>query len=328
MGVSTNVDGGQGLGMSTRQYILGIELGGGHATCGIAHRTGIVASKTISVTQGASLQPLLPKFKEMLHQLLLEAGIGLSQCCGVGLAFCGLVDTKRNRVWCTGEKYNDVMGLDLESWCRKTFGLPFQLENDARLALLGEWVGGSAKGAHDVVMVLLGTGFGTAAIMEGKPLRGRYSLAAARGGHFSVSLTPTKCFCGNLGCVETEASTWRLSEISKRPEFTSLSREDGRAYSDFRSLGKACKEGDPGAVALLEHCIHVWGAATITLVHAYDADTVIVGGGAMKASSLILPSLTQYIQRHAWTPWGVVEVRPALLGENAALLGMTTLFDA
>lgn len=312
--------------MSRREYILGIELGGGHATCGIAHRTGIVASETISVESGASLRALLPRLEEILGLLLSETHIDLSQCCGVGFAFCGLVDTKRNKVWCIGEKYNDVMDLDLELWCRKTFGLPFQLENDARLALLGEWVGGAAMGANDVVMVLLGTGFGTAAIMEGKPVQGRYSLAAARGGHFSVSLTPTKCFCGNLGCVETEASTWRLAEISKRSEFISLSKQGDRVYSDFRSLGKACEKEDPAAIALLEHCIHVWGAATITLIHAYDADTVVIGGGVIKASPRIVPSLTQYIQKHAWTPWGVVEVRPALLGETASLLGMTTLF--
>ncbi len=313
--------------MPRREYILGIELGGGHATCGISHRTGIVASKTILVEPGASLRPLLPMFEDMLHLLLSETDIELSQCRGLGLAFCGLVDARRNRVWCIGEKYNDVMGLDLEWWCGKAFGLPFQLENDARLALLGEWVGGAAMGANDVVMVLLGTGFGTAAIMEGKPVQGRYSLAAARGGHFSVSLTPTKCFCGNLGCVETEASTWRLAEISKRSEFMSLSDRDNRVYSDFRSLGKACEEEDAGAIALLEHCIRVWGAATITLIHAYDSNTVVIGGGAIKASPQILPSLTQYIQKHAWTPWGKVEVRPALLGENASLLGMTTLFD-
>ena len=70
-----------------------------------------------------------------------------------------------------------------------------------------------------------------------------------------------------------------------------------------------------------------WGAATITLIHAYDSDTVVIGGGAIKASPRILPSLTQYIQKHAWTPWGMVKVRPALLAENASLLGMTTLFD-
>jgi len=27
------------------------------------------------------------------------------------------------------------------------------------------------------------------------------------------------------------------------------------------------------------------------------------------------------VQRHAWTPWGKVEVRAAELGDNAALLG-------
>jgi len=313
--------------MSKREYVLGIELGGGHATCGIAHRDGILASRTMDVPPGSLLAPLLPAFTQMLQTLLAELGIDPAQCAGLGLAFCGLVDVKRNRAWCVGGKYDDAVSLDLEPWCQQTFGLPFQMENDARLALLGESVSGAAKGCNDVVMILLGTGFGTAAIMEGRIVQGRYSLAAARGGHYTITLAPTLCFCGNIGCVETEASTWLLGEISKRREFSSLSVPPGRVYSDFRSLLKACEAKDPGALALLEHCLRVWSAATITMVHAYDANTVILGGGVMRASALILPQLTTLIQKHAWTPWGTLDVRQAELGEDAALLGMTRLFD-
>ena len=308
------------------QYVLGIELGGGHATCGIAHPGGILVSQTITVPPGSLLEPLLPCFAQMLQAMLVEQGIDTSECAGLGLAFCGLVDTKRNKAWCIGSKYDDAVSLNLEPWCEKTFGLPFQMENDARLALLGESIAGAAKGCNDVVMILLGTGFGTAAIMEGRIVQGRYSLAAARGGHYTISLAETPCFCGNVGCVETEASTWSLSEISKRKEFSLLSLHPGSVYSDFRSLVESCETKDPGALALLAP-VRVWSAATITMVHAYDADTVILGGGVMRASELILPRLAAMIQKHAWTPWGTLDVRKAALGESASLIGITRLFN-
>jgi glucokinase len=313
--------------MSAKRYVLGIELGGGHATCGLANAQGVVDSHTIDVSASSRLSPLLLRFQEILDRLLSANRANIDECAGVGMAFCGLVDAQRNRPWCLGSKYDDAIDLDLESWSRERFGLPFRMENDVRLALLGESIAGAAKGCQDVVMVTLGTGFGTAAIMQGQVVQGRHSLAAARGGHFSITLAQTPCFCGNIGCVETEASTWYLSEISKRPQFSGSSEQPNQVFSDFRSLLRATEIRHAGAEKLLDHCIHVWGAATLTMAYAYDADTIVVGGGVMRASNLILPRLTAYIHDHAWTPWGKLDVRSSLLGEYAAILGLTTLFD-
>jgi glucokinase len=45
----------------------------------------------------------------------------------------------------------------------------------------------------------------------------------------------------------------------------------------------------------------------------------------MKSAEVIIPYVEQYVQRHAWTPWGKVQVRSAALGNNAALLGAVPL---
>ena len=39
----------------------------------------------------------------------------------------------------------------------------------------------------------------------------------------------------------------------------------------------------------------------------------------------VLPFVKEHVRRHAWTPWGQVEVRAAALGEQAALLGAVPL---
>ena len=311
--------------MQVNQYVLGIELGGSHATVGVADRSRVLDRKRFDVAPQSTLTSILPLLREQLHLLLRNHHFQLAECAGLGMAFCGLVDVERNRPWCIGEKYNDALDLDLTKWSRDNFSLPFRMDNDVRLALMGESLGGAARGCADVVLIQLGTGFGTAAIMLGQPVRGRYSLAAARGGHFSTTLTQTPCFCGNVGCVETEASTWRLEEISRRPEFQPTPGVKTLTFRNFRELLHAVQEGAQHAKRLLDHCIRVWGASTITLVHAYDANTVILGGGIMR-SPIVFPLLADYIRRHSWTPWGTLDVRRAELDDDAAILGTTSLF--
>jgi glucokinase len=47
----------------------------------------------------------------------------------------------------------------------------------------------------------------------------------------------------------------------------------------------------------------------------------------MRSAALVLPAIEAHVHRHAWTPWGKVDVRAATLGERAALLGAVPLLE-
>jgi glucokinase len=123
------------------------------------------------------------------------------------------VDSVNKKVLTINDKYGDVISLDLEKWAFEHFGVPLEIENDTRAALLGEWKFGNGRGYNDVVLMTLGTGIGTSAVIEGKILRGRHFQAGILGGHFIVNPKGKLCNCGNVGCAEAEASTWNLEEI-------------------------------------------------------------------------------------------------------------------
>jgi glucokinase len=61
------------------------------------------------------------------------------------------------------------------------------------------------------------------------------------------------------------------------------------------------------------------------MVHAYDPEILVMGGGVLKRADVIVPYVQRYLDQHAWTEWGKVEVRAAQLGNNAALLGAVPL---
>ena len=50
------------------------------------------------------------------------------------------------------------------------------------------------------------------------------------------------------------------------------------------------------------------------------ADVVIIGGGIMASRDVILPAVSDYVRRHAHTPWGKARVVASELGDTAALV--------
>ena len=96
---------------------------------------------------------------------------------------------------------------------------------------------------------------------------------------------------------------------------------------NFEKLFRLAAEGDRVAAALRDRCLHIWAASTTGLIHAYDPEIVVYGGGVMKSADIIIPFVQAYADKHAWTPWGKVKVRVAELGNNAGLLGAIPLLS-
>ena len=305
---------------------LAVDLGGSHATCALVEDRTIIRAKTLATEGSVGLGPILPSLADALCTVMQEAETGASQCAGLAFCFCGLVDHAQAKVISTNAKYDDAPRLDLKGWCEKSLGVPFAIENDARMALLGESYAGAARGFDDVVMVTLGTGIGGVAMIQGRLLRGKHSQAGCLGGHFPVLFDGRQCTCGAIGCAEAEAAGWSLPEVCRTTRgFASSSL--AKDPITFERLFGYAEEGDPVAVEVRERCLAVWAAVTVGLIHAYDPEVVIFGGGVMKSASMILPYLQSYANRHAWTPWGKVTVRCAELGSRAGLLGAIPLLQ-
>ena len=304
---------------------LGIDLGGSHATCALVEDRAILAARTVSTDGTGRLGPVLPLLAESLKALLNEAPRSREAPAGLAFSFCGLVDCVRHRIAGTNAKYDDGPRLDLAAWCRESLGMPFKMENDARMALLGEWYAGAAKGYDDVVMITLGTGIGGAAMMQGRLLHGKHSQAGCLGGHIPADFNGRTCTCGAIGCAEAEASTVALPGVCRSHSAFASSALAIDTPITYEKLFYHADHGDQVARDVCSRSLRVWGSTFVGLIHAYDPEVIVVGGGIMKSGDRIIPFLREYVERHAWTPWGKVKVRPAELGNDAALLGAVPL---
>ena len=306
---------------------LSLDMGGSHIACGVVRDDELLGSASLDSQLARSLESLLPRIAEVLTTLLKDTGVTAKECGGIAIGFPGIVDVRNGRILSTLKKYEDAIHLDLGQWAIEQFGLSLRIENDARMALMGEQYAGAAQGVQDVVMITLGTGIGGAAMMLGKLVRGAHSQAACMGGHLPVNYLGHKCTCGNVGCAEAEASGWSLPRIVREARGFKKSSLANSARIDFRALFTAARNGDAVANTVRQHCLKVWAANAVALVHAYDPEVVVIGGGVMQSADDILPFVEEHVEKHVWTSWGTPEVCAAALGGNAALLGAVPLLS-
>ena len=306
---------------------LAIDLGGSHATCAVVRDGAVLVSESLAADGRETLAEMLPSLSNTLHELLDRANVNRTDCAALVLGFCGIVSAREKRVLATNKKFDDATDLDLNQWCRTEFQLPFFIENDARLALLGECAFGAGRGAEDVVMITLGSGIGGAALLGGRLLQSRHGLAGTIGGHLPVVLDGRLCSCGNRGCAESEAATAFLGEIYREQPGGAAGALSCNQKIGFAELFEAADAGDPPAMTALEHCMRVWSVLTVALIHAYDPEVVVFGGSVLKRAAQILPRIQEYVKTHAWTPQRTVPLRAALLGSDAALLGATSFIE-
>ncbi len=306
---------------------LAIDFGGTHATCGLVEDRVLLAQETVDTDSAKNLQAVLPRIQDACRALMQRRGLSSRDFAGVAIGFAALVDSRVNRILSTDGKYEDVRDIDLAGWFREKYGLPARIENDARMALLGESYAGAARGFTDVVMMTLGTGIGGVAMIEGKLLRGKHAQAGCLGGHTPAVFNGRPCTCGAIGCAEAEASGWSLPMIIKDWPATTDSTLSRYSNVGFKELFEEAARGDTVAVAIRDRCLNVWAATAVGLVHAYDPEMMLIGGGVMKSAEAIIPYIESYVHKYAWTPWGKVQVRVAEFGNNAVLMGAVPLLS-
>lgn len=299
--------------------ILACDLGGTRMKFGLVRDGRVLAQSAAPAHSKHGLAAQLPVIAGAWRRLLAEFRLSPAECSGVSVAFPSLMDPVTGRVLDDFGKFPDATGIDLREWAQAELGLPLAIENDARMAMIGEWQFGAGRGCDDLVMMTLGTGVGVSALIEGRVLRGRHGQAGVLGGHTTVRYDGRRCTCGNIGCAEAEASTASLSDLAQgRADYagSALAREP---MLDFAAVFRHAAQGDGCSVALQDHSLRVWSSLAVSLIHLCDPELLIVGGGIMASAEAVLPALREHIARHAHTPWGRVRVAASELGDAAAL---------
>lgn len=308
----------------TRKYIVGLDLGGTQIRTCLADMEGNILRQEQQPTLAREgLQPVLARIKETVGEVLRY--VESIDVLGIGIACPGPLDP-RTGVVIAPPNLPGWDNVPLRDIMAEEFGLPVFVNNDATLAGLAESRFGAGRGTSDMVYLTISTGIGGGIICGGKLLFGAHGLAGEPG-HATVEPAGPRCNCGNVGCLECmsagPAIARHATEFIRHGQASSLC-EALRSGSELTAemVGKAAQEGDNVALQAIDRAAHYLGIGVLSLVHIFDPDIVILGGGVAKLGPLLFDPVRSWVREHAMTPvQRQTPIVPAELGDQVGLLG-------
>jgi glucokinase len=294
-----------------RSAVLGIDLGGTSIKGALVDgEYSVLASVLDATPQGAPPGGLIDAVVEVAGALVAQASSRGIEVAALTVATAGVVDEQAGIVrWAGNLAWRDTPVAPL---VEERTGIPATLLNDARAAARAEGLLGAARGAHDFIMVTLGTGIGGAVVVDGQPVRGAHGLAGEIG-HLRVVADGCRCGCGGRGCLETIASARAVAE--RYNWLWGSSEEVGAETVVERAL-----TGDARAAGVWREAVDALATALAAIVAVVDCELIVVGGGMALAGRALLDPLEAALGER------ITLARPprlalAQLGDRAGALG-------
>lgn len=311
--------------MSVRQ-VIGVDAGGTKLLVGAVDEGLNVCHRVRRLWRGRDRDEVV----EVMAAAVEEVREGAPDAEAVGFGIPSLVDVRSGvslssvHLPLEGVPFRDVM--------TERLGLPVWVDNDANAAVVAEHRHGVARGARDVVLLTLGTGVGGGLVLDGRVYRGSFG-AGGELGHVVVDLDGPECFdeCPGRGCLEALVSGRALARDGEAAARESPHSALGRALADGVEVTgplvtEAALGGDDVARGVVERAGRSLGAGITGFVNAFNPEVVVVGGGVMAAGELLLGPARGVVAERALRPSREgVRIVPALLGEDAGMLGAATL---
>ncbi len=302
--------------------ILAFDIGGTRI------KAGVIQGEKVQVLHIVPLHP--EQGMQAIADQLYQIGTALRQSFvvqAIGISIKGIVDARRGMIMDVNEALSDLIGRSFSDLLALRFNLPVFMENDARMYALGELLYGVGRDATNMLCLTLGTGVGCGVVINGELLRGPRGLAGILGGHITIQVDGPLCSCGNIGCLESfigTAALLRTVGAGRQSYPASVLHREAQVTPSHIFI--AAERHDPLACQIVESFSRYLSAGVVSLIHAYDPDIVVVGGGISGAADRFLPDVQRYVDEHVWTLPGVqIPIVQAQLGDAAALIGVAVL---
>ena len=291
--------------------ILGIDIGGTAVKMGLLDRDGnIHARHEASVCFDHYRTPILTTVVREAEKFTGASGEKIE---GIGVSATGQVNVRTGVVIGTDGKIPGYEGSTVKQALEDIFGVPAWVLNDANAAALGECAAGAGKGVDNVVMVTLGTGVGGGVVSDGKLLNGGRGIAGEIG-HFTLYQDGPVCTCGKRGCYENYASSRALVRA--------CAEATGRADLDGRAIFEAAARGEEPFVAVLDRWLDDVAAGITGLVHIFNPELILVGGGVSMQEKLLIEPLRRRVLAGVMPRFSDgLRLERAALGNDAGMIG-------
>ncbi|MBO0991755.1 ROK family protein [Bacillus sp. SD088] len=298
-------------------YGIGLDIGGTKVAAGIVGSEGEVLFKKTVPTPEMGKEEILILLKTIILELIEWADSHKIKLDGIGIGTAGQVHFYEGKVISGTPNIKDWNGVNLRENIATYTDLPVFVDNDVNVLALAESVFGTAKGHKEVICLALGTGIGGGILSNGELHRGVWG-GGAELGHMSIDINGETCNCGLKGCLETYASgTW----IGKRMQ---MARQELGLSTDVtsRDVFALYRQKDPIAKQVIQTMIHGLSYGIVNLIHLFNPQVVVLGGGVMNEGQWIIDLVQEEINTMGMRSLvDNVEIKISELENESGLIG-------
>lgn len=275
----------------TKDYAVGIDIGGTNTKFGIVDRKGnILEQGRMRTDSHENAEDFIAELYVNLSKLISAHG-GNEKFKGIGVGapngnyYTGTIEYAPNLKW---------KGIiPMAQLIEKKFDLPTKLTNDANAAAMGEMMYGVAKGIKHFITITLGTGVGSGIVIDGKIVVGHDGFAGELG---HVIVKPGGRLhkgTGMHGSLESYASATGVREtaiefLTNEPDTPSLLRNYSIDDLTSETVYNCAVQGDVIANKIFAFTGEVLGEALANFVMFSSPEAIVLFGGLTKAGDLIL----------------------------------------
>jgi glucokinase len=320
-------------------FSIGVDLGGTNLRIAAVDTEGKLLEKVGLSTKASGPDHVIDEMCEAIHRLTSQYRVN-GQFLGAGIGIPGIIDLEAGVV---------RRSANLKGWeeypvrreIEKRLGARIFLENDGKVAALGEKWLGAARGIDDMAMITLGTGIGGAIVLGGKIFHGMNGMAGEFG-HINVEPEGVPCGCGSRGCAERYASATAVVRMAREaiaagnaPALAKIA-ESGTEFN-AQAIYNLAMQGDEPAQRIFHRFGQALGMMLADIVNVLNLGVYVIGGGVSSAWDAFGPAMFKELRERstiymatvpesesavpsAATPGKTIIAR-ALLGSDAGLYG-------
>ena len=310
-------------------YVIAVDIGGTSYRVALVDSSGAIIARNAEPTNGHQSPEI--GLKRLVDTIRKTSDcIDFDQLKGVFISAAGPLNPQKG-ILLTPPSLPAWRNVQLKKVIEESLHLPVWVKNDADLAALGEKRFGAGRGCDRLIYITVSTGIGGGIVLENGILEAA-EVSVAEIGHMVVDRNGPVCNCGGKGHLEPLASGTAIARIaaegirSGKPSSLQPKYESDPSMLTAALVVEAARSGDSLANEVLSRAGEYLGIAITSLIHIFDPEVVIIGGGVSNASDLILNPIRDAIEERIMPDFkGRSRIVQAELGDNSGIMGAIAL---
>lgn len=285
----------------SNSIVMGVDIGGSHITAALVDLDArqvlqhTWTRKSVDSHEDAS--QIISSWQEAIKQAFSALQFKITK---IGIGMPGPFDYENGICFIKEQKkYKSLYGLNIKELLAEALGLQpdkIRLMNDAACFLQGEAFGGAGKGFSKIIGLTLGTGLGSSV------------------------------YAGNTAI---DANLWNLpfkdsiaeDYLSTRWFIKRYEELSGKQIDNVKALAERTHSDNDALIVFSEFGNNL-GAFLNQFIEIEKPEAIVLGGNISNAFSLFEPALRNSIS----ASFQYIPIFPATLGEEAALIGASSLW--